>query len=86
MKTIYDLVRHRSTLEVICTNCTNTGMLNHRFLVRRFGGRKLLSEIDFVCHRCRASRYRVRVVSDHLGETRPLEAQWFAGSYDKFLD
>jgi hypothetical protein len=86
MKTIYDLIRHRTTLEVICTNCTNSGVLNHRYLASRFGMTKLLAEIPFVCHRCHAQRYRLRLVSDHLGEAPPLKIQWFSGAYEKLLD
>jgi hypothetical protein len=86
MKTVYDLIRHRTTLEVLCTNCTNSGVLNHRFLARRFGMAKLLVEIRFVCRRCQARRYRLRFVSDHLGEAPPLKMQWFGGAYEKFLD
>jgi hypothetical protein len=86
MKTIYDLIRHRTTLEVICGDCTNSGVLNHRYLACRFGAAKILAEIRFVCHRCRSQRYRVRFVSDHLGEAQPLKMQWFGGAYEKFLD
>ena len=50
MKTVYDLIRHRTALEVICTNCTNTKVVNNRFLTHRFGMTKLLVEIDFICH------------------------------------
>jgi hypothetical protein len=37
MKTVYDLIRHRATLEVICGNCDNRRVLNHRFLMSQFG-------------------------------------------------
>jgi hypothetical protein len=37
MKTVYDLIRHRSTLEVICGNCDNSRIFNHRFLMLNFG-------------------------------------------------
>lgn len=38
MKTVYDLIRYRSTLEVICGNCDNNRVFNHRFLMSQFGG------------------------------------------------
>jgi hypothetical protein len=60
--------------------------LNHRYLANRFGGTKPLAELGFVCHRCGAQRYRIRFVSDHLGEAEPLKMQWFGGAYEKFLD
>lgn len=82
MKTIYDLIRHRTTLEVICTSCTHSGVLNHRYLANRFGTTKLLVEIKFVCHRCQDRRYRLRLVSDHLGAAPPLKMQCFRGAYD----
>jgi len=86
MKTVYDLIRHRATLQVICTNCPNTGILNHRFLVHHFGGRMVLAEIRFVCRSCQGRRYRLKLVSDHLGESPPLKMQWFRGVYEKVLD
>ena len=86
MKTVYDLIRHRTALEVICTNCTNTKVVNNRFLTHRFGMTKLLVEIDFICHLCRSQRYRLRFVPDHLGEIAPLRMQWFRGVYEKSLD
>jgi hypothetical protein len=36
MKTVYDLIRHRATLEVICGNCDHSRVFNHRFLAARF--------------------------------------------------
>ena len=33
MKTVYDLIRHRWTLEVICGNGDNSRVFNHRFLM-----------------------------------------------------
>jgi hypothetical protein len=86
MKRVYDLIRHRMTLQVICSNCDNTGTLNHRFLGARCGMGMLLSRIDFVCRRCHARRYRLRLVSGHLGERPPLKMQWFGGAYEKFRD
>lgn len=86
MKTVYDLIRHRTVLEVICTNCSNSGVLNNRFLSRRFGMTKILAELRFVCRRCRSQRYRLRFVPDHLGEIAPLRMQWFRGVYEKSLD
>jgi hypothetical protein len=38
MKTVDDLTRHRSTLEVICGNCDDNRVFNHRFLTSQFGG------------------------------------------------
>jgi hypothetical protein len=84
MKTVYDLIRHRMTLQVICTNCPNTGILNHRYL--RFGMTQVLAQIRFVCRRCQARRHRLKLVSDHLGEAPPLRMQWFRGAYEKFRD
>jgi hypothetical protein len=86
MKTVYDLIRHRTTLEVICSNCTNSGVLNHRYLANRFGMGQALADLRFVCHRCQAQEYRIRLVSDHLGEAQPLKMQWFSGVHEKFLD
>jgi hypothetical protein len=86
MKTVYDLIRHRTALEVFCTNCTNAKVVNNLFLTNRFGMMKLLLEIDFVCHRCQSRRYRLRFVPDHLGEIAPLRIQWFRGVYEKSLD
>jgi hypothetical protein len=37
-KTVYDLIRHRATLEAICGNCDNSRVFNHRFLMSQFGG------------------------------------------------
>jgi hypothetical protein len=61
-------------------------VVNNRFLTRRFGMMRLLVEIDFVCHRCRSRRYRLRFVPNHLGEIAPLGMQWFRGIYEKSLD
>ena len=79
MKTVYDLIRHRTTLEAICTNCGNSGVLNHRYLANRFGTGKVLAEIRFVCHRCQARRYRLRFVSDHLSEKHLRKMECFGG-------
>ena len=38
MKTVYDLIRRRTPLEVICGNCDNSRVFNHRFLMSQFGG------------------------------------------------
>ena len=77
---------NRTTLQVICLGCSHSGVLNHRYLAKRFGMAKQLTEIEFVCHQCQARRYRLKFVSDHLGETKPLTMQWFGGAYEKFLD
>jgi hypothetical protein len=84
MKTVYDLIRHRSILEVICGNCDNSRVFNHRFLMMQYGPRHYLSVLKFVCRRCRARRYRLRIVADSLGEREPLKMQHFAGVYEKF--
>jgi hypothetical protein len=60
MKTVYDLIRHRATLEVICKNCDNSRIFNHRFLMSQFGGGQILAALKFVC-RCGAQRYRLRI-------------------------
>jgi hypothetical protein len=86
MKTVYDLIRHHTSLEVICENCSNSAVLNNRFLARRFGMMKVLSELQFVCRLCRAQRFRLRLVPDHLGEKAPLRMQWYRGVYEKYLD
>ena len=86
MRTIYHLIQNRTTLEVICVNCANSTVLNHRYLARRFGGGKLLAELRFKCRRCQARRYRLRFVADQLGEAAPLKMQWFGGVYEKYLD
>jgi hypothetical protein len=85
MKTVYDLIRHRSTLEVICGNCDNSRVFNHRFLMSQFGGGRYLAALKFVC-RCGARRYRLRIVADSLGEPKPLKMQHFGGAYEKFRD
>jgi hypothetical protein len=71
MKTVNDLIRHRSTLEVICRDCDNSRVFNHRFLKSNFGGPCLVSALKFVCRRCGGRRYRQRIVVDSLGEKRP---------------
>jgi hypothetical protein len=86
MKTVYDLIRHHTSLEAICGNCSNSAVLNNRFLVRRFGMMKALSDLQFVCRLCRSQRYRVRLVPDHLGEKAPLRMQWYRGVYEKYQD
>jgi hypothetical protein len=86
MKTVYDLIRHRSTLEVICGNCDNSRVFNHRFLMTQHGGGQLLAALKFVCRRCGARRYRLRIVADSLGEQEPLKMQHFGGVYEKFRD
>jgi hypothetical protein len=86
MKTVNDLIRHRSTLEVICRDCDNSRVFNHRFLMSNFGGPHLLSELKFVCRRCDGRRYRLRIVADSLGEPEPLKMQHFSGVYEKFRD
>jgi hypothetical protein len=86
MKTVYDLIRHRSTLEVICGNCDNSRVFNHRFLMSDYGGPQLLSELKFKCRRCGWCRYRLRTVADSLGEAEPLKMQHFRGVYEKFQD
>ena len=82
MRTIYHLIQNRTTLEVICVNCTNSTVLNHRYLARCFG----TSKLRFVCRRCQARRFRLRFVADNLGEAAPLKMQWFRGVYEKSLD
>lgn len=47
-KVVYDLVRHRSTLEVICGNCDNSRVLNHRFLMSLYGPSHYLGALKFV--------------------------------------
>ena len=86
MRTVYHLIQNRTTLEVICVNCTNSRVLNHRHLARRFGMGKILAELRFVCRRCQSRRYRLRFVTDALGEAAPLRMQWFGGVYEKFLE
>jgi hypothetical protein len=86
MKTVYDLIRHRATFEVICGNCDNSRVFNHRFLMSQFGGGQILAALKFVCRRCGARRYRLRIVADSLGEPKPLKMQHFGGVYEKFLD
>ena len=86
MRTIYHLIQNRTTLEVICVNCSNSTVLNHRYLARCFGTSKPLAELRFVCRRCQARRYRLRFVADNLGEAAPLKMQWFRGFYEKYLD
>jgi hypothetical protein len=86
MKTVYDLIRHHTSLEVICENCSNSAVLNNRFLTRRFGMTKALAELQFVCRLCRAQRYRLRFVPDHLGEKAPLRMQCYRGVYEKYQD
>lgn len=85
-KTIYDLIRHRATLEVICGNCDNHRALNHRFLMTQFGAQHYLAALRFRCRRCGGRRYRLRTVADSLGEPEPLKLQYFAGVYEKLLD
>ena len=85
MKTVYDLIRHRSTLEVICGNCDNSRVFNHRFLMSQFG-RRQYAALKFVCRSCGARRYQVRIVDDSLGEPKPLKMRHFGGVYEKFLD
>jgi hypothetical protein len=79
MKTVYDLIRHRATLEVICGNCDNSRVFNHRFLMSQFGGGQTLAALKFVCRRRGARRYRLRIVADSLGEQEPLKIQHFGG-------
>jgi hypothetical protein len=86
MKTVYDLIRHRSTLEVICGNCDNSRVFNHRFLMSQFGAKHFLAALKFRCRRCSARRYRLRIVADSLGEPKPLKMQHFGGVYEKFRD
>ena len=86
MKTVYDLIRHRSTLEVICGNCDNRRVFNHRFLMSQFGAKHYLAALKFVCRRCGAQRYQVRIVDKSLGEPKPLKMHHFRGVYEKFLD
>jgi hypothetical protein len=86
MKVVYDLIRHRATLEVICGNCDNRRVLNHRFLMTQFGVRHYLAALKFRCRRCDARRYRLRIVADNLGEPEPLKMQHFRGVYEKFQD
>ncbi len=86
MKTVHDLIRHRSTLEVICGNCDNSRVFNHRFLMSNFGGQYFLSELKFRCRRCDARRYRLRIVADSLGEPKPLKMQHFGGVYENSRD
>ena len=84
MKTVYDLIRHHSTLEVICGNCDNNRVFNHRFLMSRRG--HYLAALKFRCRRCGAQRYRLRIVADSVGEQEPLKMQHFRGAYEKFRD
>jgi hypothetical protein len=53
MKTVYDLMRHHTALEVICGNCSRSAVLNNRFLSRHYGMNKAIGELHFVCRRCR---------------------------------
>ena len=86
MKWVYDLIRHASTLEVICRNCDNSRVFNHRFLMARWGPRRPLGALKFVCRKCGGRNYRLRVVDKSLGEQGPLKMQHFRGVYEKFLD
>ena len=72
MRTVYDLIRDRATPEVICGNCDNSRVFNHRFLMSQFGGGQILAALKFVC-RCGSRRYRLRIVADSLGEPKPLK-------------
>jgi hypothetical protein len=69
---------------VICSNCDNSRVFNHRFLMAQFGPRHFLSALKFKCRRCGARRYRVRPVVDSLGEPEPLKMQHFGGVYERF--
>ena len=86
MKTVYDLIRHRATLEIICTNCPHRGFVSHRFLMGRYGGQGLLMEIPFTCSRCHGTNVRLKRVPDSLGEPKPIKATHFGGVYAKFQD
>lgn len=86
MKKVYDLIRHRSTLEVICRNCDNSRVFNHRFLMSRFGAGRYLAALKFCRRRCGARRYRLQIVADSLGEQEPLKMQHFRGVYEKYRD
>ena len=46
MRTVYDLIRDRATPEVICGNCDNSGVFNHRFLMSQFGGGPILAALN----------------------------------------
>jgi hypothetical protein len=81
-----DLIRHRSTFEVICGNCDNSRVFNHRFLMSQFGAKHYLAALKFRCRRCGAQRYRLRIVADSLGEQEPLKMQHFCGVDEKFRD
>lgn len=59
-------------LEVICGNRDNRRVLNHRFLMTLFGPRHYLGALKFVCRRCDARRYRLRILPDTLGEPELL--------------
>ena len=84
-KAVYDLIRHRSTLEVICGNCDNNRVFNHRLLMSQLGGGQILAALKFVC-RCGARRYRLRIIADSVGEPGPLKMRHFGGVYEKFRD
>ena len=91
MNTVYDLMRHHTALEVVCTNCDNSNVVNNRFLTNRFltnrfGTLKVLTELSFVCHLCQSRNFRLRLVPDHLAERAPLRMQWYRGVYEKFRD
>ncbi len=86
MRTVYDLMRHHTSLEVICGNCSHSGVLNNRFLSRRFGMMKPIEELNFSCHLCGSQRNRLRLVPDHLGEKAPLRMQYFRGVYEGSSD
>lgn len=83
MRTVYHLIQNRMTLEIICVNCSNSGIVNHRFLARRFSSGMILADLCFRCRRCQARRYRLRLVPDTLGEPAPLKMHWFRGVYEK---
>ena len=63
---------------MLCGNCPNSAVLNNRFLSRHYGMMKVITELRFVCRRCRSQRYRLRLVPDHLAKKSRFGCSGFA--------
>jgi len=86
MKTVYDLVRNASTLELTCRNCSHVGTVNRRFLTRKHGQHTAIDDLPFKCTNCRQTQLTWREVPDDRCKPKPLKMTYFGGVYAKDQD
>ncbi len=84
IRTVYDLMRMRSSLSVTCRNCDHRAFLSARFLKARLGPHARLAGAPFKCSVCQNANVCLTIAPDELSEKTLDPRMHFAGVYAKF--